>query len=412
MVKEQFYAATDPGTSKIVTVVAKGDDRGRIEVLGVGKAPSKGIDKGVVNNIQEAGEAVHHTIVEASTAAGLPIPWVYLGIGGSHIQISTRWGSARPSQYGSTISYEHIQQAANWAYPADLPPEREVIHLLPKSYSLDGVAGIRNPLGMHAIRLDLETLAITGATTPMQSLVRSVERNGVRVRGLVLETLAAGEAVLTKAEKEMGVLLVDIGGGTTGMAVYQKGVPAYVAILPVGGNNFTNDLAYSLRIPFEDAEEAKIKYGSALPDIIGLEDVELPSFGDRGRKQVDRRELCRLLRDRADELLRLVRYKARQAGFTTLPAGVVLTGGASSLHGMDTTAKVLFSTPVRVGAPLLVDSLPKEMAGPAYSTAVGILLWATMRAQEQQHRDLNGDRAAHKAKVADWLREKVRRVAL
>jgi cell division protein FtsA len=323
----------------------------------------------------------------------------------------------RPSDYNIPLGYDEIDRAVEAAYPGDLPPEKQVLHLVPQTYAVDGLNGVRNPIGMHASRLDVETLCVVAAATPIQHLVHAVEGAHIRVRGLVMGGLAAGEAVLTAEEKEAGVVLVEMGGGATTVAVFQEGALRNAATLPVGGHQFTTDLAVALNAPYDVAEEAKLRYGNAQHEHMGDERVELRAFGDRRTVKVERRELCRYLHDRAEEVLRLSYMKVREFGYSgVLSAGVVLTGGAANLPGLPAVAREIFTTPsVRIGAPVGLSGLPEGLQNAAYAASCGTLLWSIQhRASQEQVRSGAGKHVATHAagQPWGWLREQVRRVAL
>ena len=420
MTKDIVHTAIDVGTSKVSTLIAHRHANGDVEVLGVGLAPSAGLRKGVVVNIEEAQEAVHNSFAEAKRSAGVSPTSAYVGVSGNHIEVFPRWGSLRALMYNSPLSPTEIERAVDAAYPAELPPENQVLHLIPRLYAVDGLKGVRNPVGMHALRLDVETLCIVGQSAPIQNLVTAVENTKVNIRALVASAVAAGEASLSRDEKEMGVTLVDVGGGATTVAVYQQGTLWSAAVLPVGGYQFTTDLAVALNTPCDVAEEVKLRHGQAALDAIDDEHVEVQAFGDRRTVRVERRVISRYLHDRAEELFRLVGLKVRGFGFPALPpAGVVLTGGGANLPGIERVARRILGTPVRIGTPTDVDGLPEGMQDPAYVASAGTLLWGTrhlasMDSVHKEERRLNKTNgyAQGNAGPLSWLRERVRRVAL
>lgn len=416
MQTENSYAAIDIGTTTTCVLVGRLHHNGVLEVIGSGLAPSRGVQKGVIVNIPEAEMAVRDALEEASRSAGVDIGWVTATVGGSHIEATTRWGTVYSTHYALPISQETLERAVDAAYPRELPPDRELLHLVPKNYSLDGLDGIRNPLGMHAMRVGVETLCITGASTPIRALVQAVEHSRCKVRYLVVKGLASGEAVLSRDEREVGVLLVDIGGGSTTVAYFQHSSLWNLAVLPVGGWHFTNDLAVAFNMPWDVAEDTKLRWGSVLPDAPGPENVPVAVFGERNTSQIERREVTRRLRERGLEVLRLVYYTAKHtfALRAIPPAGVVLTGGAASLHGLDALLREGLDAPVRVASPRGVEGLPPGLQGPAYAAVVGALLWGTRQAIS--HRLVRGVQNGHRIKpvvsVMNWLRERARRVAL
>ncbi len=420
MTKDIVHTAIDVGTSKVSTLIAHRHSNGDVDVLGVGLAPSEGLRKGVVVNIQEAQEAIRISVAEAKRSAGVSPTSAYVGVSGSHIEAFPRWGSLRSLMYNSPLSSSEIDRAVDAAYPAELPPENQVLHLIPRLYAVDGLKGVRNPVGMHAQRLDVETLCIVGQSAPIQNLVTAVESTKINVRALVASAVSAGEASLSRDEKEMGVTLVDIGGGATTVSVYQQGTLWNSVVLPLGGYQFTTDLAVALNTPYDVAEEVKLRHGQATLDTIDDENVEVMAFGDRRTVRVERRVISRYLHDRAEELFRLVGLKVRGFGFPALPpAGIVLTGGGANLPGIERVARRILGTPVRIGSPMGINGLPEGMQDPAYVATVGTLLWGTrhlasidsVRKEERRLNKTTGY-AQNNAGPLSWLRERVRRVAL
>ncbi|MCS7206734.1 MAG: cell division protein FtsA [Dehalococcoidia bacterium] len=410
------YTAVDIGTSTIRVLVARLHPNGVLEAIGSGLVPSRGVQKGVIVHIADAEMAVRAALEEASRSAGVDIGWVTATVGGSHLEASTRWGTVHSTHYALPISQETLQRAVDAAYPRELSPDRELLHLVPKNYSLDGLEGIRNPLGMHATRVSVETLCITGASTPLRALVQALEHSRCKVRYLVAGGLACGESALTRDEREVGVLLVDIGGGSTTVAYYQHGALWNLAVLPVGGWHFTNDLAVAFKMPWDVAEDTKLRWGSVVPDVSGPEEVEVAKFGERGTSRVARREVVRHLRERGIEVLRLVYYTIRQtfALRAVPPAGIVLAGGTANLRGLDALFREGLDAPVRVATPRGVEGLPHGWHAPSCAAVVGALVWGTRQAVS--HRGSLGAQNGHKEKpmvsVMHWLRERARRVAL
>jgi len=322
--------------------------------------------------------------------------------------------------YNSPLSPSEIDRAVDAAYPAELPPENQVLHLIPRLYAVDGLKGVRNPVGMHAQRLDVETLCIVGQTAPIQNLVTAVENTKVNVRALVATPVSTGEAALTRDEKEMGVTLVDIGGGATTISVYQQGALWNAAVLPLGGYQFTTDLAVALNTPYDTAEEVKLRHGQASLDTIDDENVEIQAFGDRRTVRVERKVISRYLHDRAEELFRLVGMKVKGFGFPALPpAGIVLTGGGANLPGIERVARRILGTPVRTAGPEGLNGLPEGMIDPAYVATAGTLLWGTRHLasidsvrKEERRLNKNSGYAQNTTGPLSWIRERVRKVAL
>ncbi|MEK7216382.1 MAG: cell division protein FtsA [Chloroflexota bacterium] len=379
MAKAVQYAAIDVGTTKVCTLVGQINASGGVEVVGVGVVPSRGLQKGMVVNIDEATDAIRASIQRATHSSGGQIRHAYLGITGSHLTSVNNRGTVtmvRPDRLVAGDDVSRVMEAARTT--VGVPNNREVIHVLPRGYTLDGQEGIRNPIGLHGFRLDVDAHIIMGALTSIQNLTKCVEQLGVTVDDLVLEPLASGEAVLTDDERENGTLLVDIGGGTTDIAVFQQGSVAHTSIIPIGGHQFTQDLVIGLRAPYAAAEAAKIAHGTVEPDGVGGDEmVELSAFGETAKRPVSRRLMADILRARFDELVELVQAEVRKAGYLgLLPAGAVLTGGSSGLGHLTEVAEHLFNMPARIGRPSGVSGLTDSISAPAFATSVGLLLWA------------------------------------
>ena len=420
MVKDAVFTALDVGTSKVCALVARREADGTPELLGMGIAPSQGLRKGIVVNIREVQESVHAALAEAARSSDASSPGVYVSFTGSHLELFNRWGSIRTPDYAIPLSYDQVERAIDAAYPAELPPDKQVVHMLPQTYAVDGLTGVRNPVGMHASRLDVETLCIVTATTPIQQLMHAIQSSRTKIHGMVMAGLACGDTVLTEDEKEAGVLLIEMGAGVTTVAVFQGGTLRNATVLPVGGYQFTTDIAVALNTPFDVAEETKLRYGQALHESIGDERVEIRAFGDRHTVQVERREICRYLHDRAEELLRLSHMKVQGLGYSgMLPAGVVLTGGVANLPGMDMVARYIFNTPVRIGHPGGLHGQPDGLRGPTFAAAIGTLTWSLgheahreqVRQSAKGERGVNGHRNGHGGPLG-WLRGQAKRVAL
>jgi cell division protein FtsA len=375
MAKEVFYTAIDVGTNKVCTIVATIGAEGDLKVLGIGIVPSQGVQKGRVESIPEAQEAVKASLAEAQRYLGRGIPWAYVGITGSHISCLNTT-SALSGRGNEAVSSEDVAQLIQSSYP-EVDESREVLHVIPMSYVVDGLAGVRNPVNLSADKVQVECHVVLGEASILRNVVRALEGCKLEVRSLVHQPMAAAEAVLTEDEREMGVMLVDIGGGTTDIIVFKTGSPWYTAVLPVGGNQFTRDLSVALGVPFHMAEQLKTKHGHAILDSLAIdEEVNLPGFQGQPAKVVKRRDLCEPINERAMELIKLVVGKVHEAGLRQLPpGGLVLTGGAAELSGLRDLAKKATGVPVRVGYPQGILGLPAQLRKPAYSASVGTLLW-------------------------------------
>lgn len=447
MIRESLYVAVDVGTTKVTTLVGVAHPDGQVEVVGAGVVPSAGVAKGAVVSIPEAQEAIQASLEEAARSSGQPIRQAYATVTGTHLEFTTRVGTIRSPHYSLPITHGEVDKAIEVAHPDGGDTDRQVLHMVPRSFAVDGLKGVRNPIGMHAQRLDVEALCVTASSAPIRNLVRAIEHSRVRVAGLIMAGLAAGESVLTRDEREIGVLLVEIGGGVTTVAAFQQDALAIADILPVGGCNCTNDLSMALSTPFETAEEMKLEYGDLMPDPTKSDPVAVQPFGDGPSSKVERREICRYLRDRTEEILRLAYLKARSLGYGAIPpAGVVITGGVAGTPGIQTLARRLYSSPVRIGVPRSLPGMDEGLTDPSFASSLGALMWcarnSTLRVQkplrlavklpfhlgggnghaEEASGQLNGNGhhangntskgAEVQAKAVAWLKERARRVAL
>ncbi len=369
-------AALDIGTTKTCALIAEWADAKTLRVLGSGVASSHGMKKGVVTDVKEAGEAIRQAVEQAERVSRLTIEGVYVGIAGSHIQ-STNSRGVTPIKDSRNVTQEDIRHVMQAAETVAVPANRQVIHSIPRDYTLDGQDGIKDPLGMAGFRLEVEAHIVTGAAPSIQNVLKAVGASGLSTIDLVLEALAAGDAVLTDAEREMGVVLVDIGGGTTDLAIFIDGSVWHTVVVPTGGMHVTNDLAVGLRAPFAAAEEMKLKYGHADPSSVDeSEQIQIAAFGEEGKVQVSRRQVVEIIRARAEEILHLVLTEVKRSGYDNLlPAGVVLCGGTSQLPGMTTLARQVLQMPVRLGAPQDLDGLSDRVSLPAFATSVGLARW-------------------------------------
>ena len=377
MDSERIFTAIDVGTSKVCTIVAKLNGGKKVDVLGVGITPSQGLRKGNVVDIESTQYAIRASVEDAAAQAGMKITSAYVGVTGSHIESQNQWGSVEATRNSTVITSTDIERVTRSLHQSARREDRKVIHVIPRYYSLDGMGGIRNPVGMHARNLQVESHLITAADSIVKNLVQAVENADVRVLGMVMEPLASGEAVLSPEEREMGVVLVDIGGGTSDVAVFQGGTILHTAVIPVGGYQFTNDLSMSFNTPYFAAEEAKIKYGHVVAESVDAhEEIELPLFGKGETITIARRDLCLLIKERAQELMEMVKIKLDQANLNGLrDSRLVLTGGTANLPGLDAMARRFISGHVRIDVPNDMPGLPDSLKSPSYATSVGILLW-------------------------------------
>lgn len=375
---EDAIVAIDVGTTKVCTLVAEPSAEAGLRIVGVGISPSAGIRKGVVLDVEQATRAIAESVRKAEQISGYAIDSAHVGISGSHISGLNSRGIAAISRGERMIVQNDINRAMEAARAIAIPLNRELLHAIPRGYAVDEQDGVRNPLGLRGFRLEVEAHIVTGASASIHNLVECVQGAGVMVEHLIVQPIAAGEAVLTEPEKDLGVALVDIGGGTTDMAVFIDGSVWHTVVLPVGGNHLTHDLAVGLRTPFTVAEALKRKYGHAVPDSIAPDEViDATSFGDNSHRSVSRAQLAEIIRARMEEILELMLREIKRSGYDgLLPAGVVLCGGTSQLAGMKQVARDTLGLPVRIGAPRGLEGLVESVRDPAHACSVGLLLWA------------------------------------
>ena len=369
------------GTTKICAVIAEANAAGSIDVVGVGAAPSRGLRKGVVVNIDSTVEAIRQAVGEAEQMAGVEVSGVYAGVAGGHIRGVNSRGVVAVGNKDREVAAVDVQRAIDAARAINLPQDREIIHVLPQTFVVDEQDGIREPIGMTGVRLEVEVHIVTGAITSVQNVVRSVNRAGLAVHDIVLEPFASAEAVLYPDEREPGVVLVDIGGGTADVGLFRDGAIWHTAILPVGGDHITNDIAVGLRTPAAEAEDLKRRYGCALTTLIsGKETIDVPSVGGRKPRSLSRQILSEIIQPRVEEIFTLVARELTKAGFQdAATAGVVITGGTSIMEGIPELAEAVFDLPVRRGLPETVGGLADVVKSPIYATGVGLALYGARR---------------------------------
>jgi cell division protein FtsA len=372
MAENEIIAGLDLGTTKVCAIVAEQTDEG-IDIIGIGSVPSRGLKKGVVVNIESTVQAIRAAIEQAETMAGVQIGTVFAGIAGSHVRGMNQEGVAAIS--AREVSREDVARVLEQAKAFPLPGDRQVIHVLPQEYIVDDQDGIREPVGMSGVRLEARVHVVTAATPSIQNIIKCAERCDLNVAEVVLQPLASAEAVLSEDEKEIGVALVDIGGGTTDIIIFSNGAVVHTSVIPMGGLNFTNDVATGLRTPVAEAERIKIKYGCASTKMVDDEEtIEVPSVGGRIPRVLPRRVLCEIIEPRAEEVFQAVRHVIGETGFADmLAAGVVITGGTTLLDGMPELAEQVLGMPVRRGAPTGVGGLIDVVKSPMYSTGVGLV---------------------------------------
>ena len=374
---ERTIVGIDVGTTKICTLVGEVDEANNLCVVGVGVAPSHGLSKGVVVNVDEASKSIASSIEKAERVSGYTIEAAYVGLAGKHISSLNSRGVVAVGRGERCITEDDLERALEAAQAIAVPHNREIVHIIPRSYTLDGQEGVQDPVGMMGFRLEVEAHIVTGAVASMRNLVQCVESAGVAVNDLILQPLASSEAVLTPEERETGVALIDAGGGTTDVAIFVEGSIWHSVVLPVGGNNFTNDIAFGLRTPFATAEELKIKYGQALPEMVDANEmIDVAAFGEGEPQSVSRLELSKIIEARAEEIFLMIQNEIKRSGYEgLLPAGLVLTGGTAELRGFKELGREMLGLPVRVGQVHNISGLVDAVSSPPYATAVGLLLW-------------------------------------
>lgn len=375
--KERYLVGLDVGTSKIAAIVTEIMDDGELEVIGIGVAESKGIRRGIVVNLEAAVESIKKAIEEAELMAGVEVDSVHLSISGPHIKGFNSRGVIAVAGKNREITRDDVRRAIDAAKAVALPNGREILHVLPQDFVVDEQDGIGAPVGMTGARLEVNVHIVTGSVTSTQNIVACVNRAGMEVEETVIEQLAASESVLTQDEKELGVAIVDIGGGTTDLAIYERGSLWHTGVIGVGGDHFTNDIAVGLRTPIPDAEKIKRKCGCALSAMVADDEtIEVASVGGRKARVMARRILSEILQPRAEEIFHLVWDEIRRAGYEkSLNSGIVLTGGGSILEGMPEIAEQIFDLPIRRGCPAGVGGLADHVNSPTFATAVGLVLY-------------------------------------
>ncbi len=376
--KGGVYAAIDVGTTKVCTLVGEQQPEQPLRILGVGVAVADGLSRGMVENLRNASEAIRMSVEKAERSSGTRILSAHVGVAGPHISCLNNRGVVAIPDRERPISPDDVMRVVDGARIVSIPTNREIIHAVPRSFIVDGHDHVTDPVGMYGQRLDVETHIITGLSTVLQNLTKCVESAGVQVEALYLSSLGAAEAVLEEEEKRQGVVLVDIGGGTTDIAVYVEGSVFHTQVLPVGGNHLTRDLVVGLRCPFQTAEDAKALFGHALPSAIDPEEtVELDVFGEEGRRSVLRRRIAEILQARVEEIFEMLMQEVRRAVHDDmLSAGLVIVGGTANLAGIAALAEQVTGLPARVGAPRNLQGLVDALADPAYAASVGVLQWA------------------------------------
>lgn len=378
MTRAGTFASIDVGTTKICTLVAELTPEEELRILGLGIAPAGGLSRGTVDNIGSATDSIRASIEKAERSSGTRLLSAHVGIAGTHIQCMNNRGIVAVPDPQRPISNDDVARVLDGARIVSIPTNRELLHVVPRYYVVDGQDSVSNPIGMYGQRLDVETHIVTGAVSALQNLTKCVENVGVQVDSLIVEPLASAEAVLEPEEKRQGVVLADIGGGTTNIALFLDGAVYHTAVMAVGGNHLTRDLVVGLRCPYEAAEEAKTRHGHAIPSGISPEEtIELEAFGTERHKSFPRRQLAEIIQARAEEILEIIVGEVkRTVQDDIISAGIVLTGGTANLSGFDLLAEQVTGMPARIGVPRNLQGLSDTLTDPAYATSVGLLQWA------------------------------------
>jgi cell division protein FtsA len=403
--KNSIVVGLDIGTSKVCAVIGEMSEQG-VEIIGVGSHPSQGLRKGVVINIEGTVNSVKKAVEEAGLMAGCEIHTVFTSISGGHIKAFNSHGIVAVKN--KEVTQRDLERVIDAARAVAIPMDRDVLHVLPQDYVIDDQDGIREPLGMSGVRLEAKVHIVTGAATSAQNIVKCCNRTGLNVAEMVLAPLAAAEAVLSDEERELGVVLVDVGGGTTDIAIYHDGAVKHTAVVGIGGNHVTNDIAAGLRTPFNDAERIKQRYGSAKAVMVpASERVEVPGVAGKGAGSVSRQILCEIIEPRFDEIFELVQKEIVKSGFEgALTSGIVITGGSMLLPGAVEMAERSFGLPVRLGLPAHVRGLVDIIRNPTYATGVGLVLHGMKRHERNVYR-IREDKILSKVKhrMSDWFSE-------
>jgi cell division protein FtsA len=401
----EIVVGLDIGTTKICAIVGELTDSG-IDIIGIGTHPSKGLRKGVVVNIEATVASIRRAIEEAELMAGAEISHVYTGIAGGHIKGMNSAGIVAVKD--GEVREADLQRVIDAAKAIAIPMDREVIHVLPQEFIIDDQGGIKEPLGMAGVRLEAKVHIVTGAVSSAQNIVKCANKTGLNVSDIVLQPLASAEAVLSEEEKDLGVCLVDIGGGTTDVAIFSGGSIVHTAVIALGGNNLTSDVSIGLRTPQQEAERIKQKFGCCLSSMVGQDEtLEVPSVGGRAPRVVGRQILCEILEPRVEEIFQLVHREIQKSGYADLLAsGVVITGGTTLLAGMPELAEEVMGLPVRRGMPRGIGGLVDVVKSPMYATGVGLVVYGARNVDRSMFRIREENTYKKvKSRMKEWLQE-------
>ncbi|HOE14093.1 MAG: cell division protein FtsA [Candidatus Saccharicenans sp.] len=406
MARNNYLVGLDIGTKKTVAIIGEITEEQKVEIIGIGVAESKGIRKGVVVNLDQTISAIKKAQEEAELMAGVEIDSAYVGLSGAHIKSFNSRGVVAVSGKNREITREDIKRVIDQARALSIPPDREIIHIIPQEFIVDEQDGIKDPLGMSGIKLEVNVHIVTSAITSLQNLKNCLEKSNIGIQEIVLNQIATSYSTLTQDERELGVGLIDLGAGTTEVAIFERGSLWYTSTIPLGGDNFTNDIAVGLRTPIPEAEKIKKKYGCvALPITEEQETIEVPTVGKSKKSRLlSRQILADIIQPRAEEIFRLVDGDIKRMGYEkSLNSGLVLTGGTALLDGLEEVAEEIFDLPVRRGDPSYVGGLIDRVSTPDYATAVGLILYGYNQIQE--HGFSRDKKKGFWTKIKDWFNE-------
>ncbi|MDO9105657.1 MAG: cell division protein FtsA [Methylovulum sp.] len=399
--ERNLIVGLDIGTSKVAAIVGELTSDGSIEVIGIGTSPSRGLKKGVVVNLESTVQSIQRAIEEAELMAGCQIKSVFAGIAGSHIRSLNSHGVVAIKD--KEVTQYDIDRVIDSARAVAIPADQKILHILPQEFVIDLQDGIKEPIGMSGIRLEAKVHMVTGSVSASQNIIKCIRRCGLEVEDIVLEQLASCNSVLTEDEKELGVCLIDMGGGTTDIAIFVEGAIKHTAVIPIAGDQVTNDIAVALRTPTVNAEEIKRKYACALTQLASVDGIiEVPSIGDRAPRKISTQNLAEIIEPRYEELMLLVQAEIRRSGNEELiAAGIVLTGGSSKVMGLIELAEEIFHMPVRMGGPENVTGLTEVIKNPVHSTGVGLLMYG--KDHQGIGRSMDADGEGWLVKVKSWF---------
>lgn len=409
MSKKDFVVGLDIGTTKICCIVGEvTGDSGTIDIIGIGTAPSSGLRKGVVINIDSTVESITKAVEEAELMAGVEISTVYAGIAGGHIKSFNSTGIVAVKD--KEISENDVNRVIDAAKAVAIPLDREVIHIIPQEFMIDGQEGIRDPAGMSGVRLEAKVHIVTGAVSSAQNIIKCANKAGLNVAEICLEPIASAEAVLASDEKDLGVLLIDIGGGTSDIAIFKNGAIVHTGVLAIGGNHLTNDIAVGLRTPQNEAEKLKIRHGCAMSSLVKSDEtIEVPGVGGRKSRIVSRQVLSQIIEPRVEEIFSLIQREVMKAGYhDMLSGGIVITGGTTILEGMPELAEFIFEMPVKRGLPMNIGGLRDVVNSPKYATGVGLIKYGSRNVTKSKSKFTIRDKNIYdkvRGSMRSWIKD-------